>query len=225
MNKAKLVVVVPVYNESDIIEETIEGLKKIKYIDEIVVVNDGSTDDTLKIIDKLNVSVINLSKNYGKGYAMRKAIETLEYDYIGFIDGDLGNTSMQTEFLILPVINNEADLSIAEFPKASIKGGFGILKSFAIKGVYYFTKQEVKACLSGQRVYRKGLIDQIDYIPNGYGIEVAMTIQAINKGFSIIEIPLTMKHRYSGRNFKGFLHRGKQFFNILKTFVIMYFRR
>lgn len=227
--KGKLVCVVPVYNEADLIVSTVENLKKVKYIDEIVVVNDGSKDNTLDVANSLNVSVIDLGINCGKGYAMKKAIDTLEYDYIAFVDGDLGETSIQVESLILPIINGEADVSIAKFPRRSdvthTKGGIGAVKALAKKGVYFFTKKEIDTSLSGQRVYKKEVIDKIDYIPARYGIEVAMTIQTINNGFSIIEVPVTMKHRYSQRNLKGFIHRGKQFKDILKTFIIMYFRR
>lgn len=225
----KVVCVVPVYNEGDIIVDTIEGLKKIKYIDEILVVNDGSNDNTLDIIKTLNVSIIDLKKNHGKGYAMKKAIDTLDFHYIAFVDGDLGHTSIEVASLILPIISGEADVSIARFPEINrmtyTKGGFGILKKFSKKGVYYFTKKGMDTSLSGQRVYKKEVIDKIDYIPNRYGIEVAMTIQTINNGFSIIEIPVTMNHRYSQRNLKGNIHRGKQFFDILNTFIVLYFRR
>lgn len=225
----KLVCVVPVYNEADLIVNTIASLKKVKNIDEIVVVNDGSTDDTLDRVNELNIRVINLKKNYGKGYAMKTAINTLEYDYIAFVDGDLGDTSIEVESLILPVINGEADVSIAKFSKedtiVNTKGGFGIVKKFAKKGIYLFTKKDLDNSLSGQRVYKKEVIDKINYIPNSYGIEVAMTIQTLNNGFSILEVPVTMTHRYSQRNLKGFLHRGRQFLDILKTFIVMYFRR
>ncbi|MST99910.1 glycosyltransferase family 2 protein [Tissierella pigra] len=226
--KGRLVCVVPVYNESDLIVNTIESLKKIDLIDEIVVVNDGSQDNTLEVINSLDVSVINLEKNCGKGYAMRKAIETLKYDYIAFIDGDLGESSIQTEKLILPVINGEVDVSIAKFSDRSTmtntKGGFGIVKRFAKSGIYFFTKKEIDTSLSGQRVYKKQVIEKMNYIPDRYGIEVAMTIQTINNGFSIMEVPVTMNHRYSQRNLQGFIHRGKQFIDILKTFIVMYFR-
>lgn len=229
LKKGKLVCVVPVYNEADLIVDTIENLKKIELIDEIVVVNDGSKDNTLEVANSLNVTVIDLGQNYGKGYAMKKAIDTLEYDYIAFVDGDLSDTSIQVESLISPVINGEADVSIAKFPRRKdvthTKGGFGGVKALAKKGVYFFTKKEIDTSLSGQRVYKKEVIDKIDYIPDRYGIEVAMTIQTINNGFNIIEVPVTMKHRYSQRNLEGFLHRGKQFRDILKTLIIMYFRR
>ena len=68
-------------------------------------------------------------------------------------------------------------------------------------------------------------MDFMEYIPNKYGIEVAMTIQALNAGFTFKEVPVNMTHRYSERNLKGFKHRGKQFFNILKTLIVMFFKR
>lgn len=225
----RVVCVVPVYNEADLIVNTINNLKKIKYIDEIVVVNDGSTDNIVDLVSELNIRLIDLKKNFGKGYAIKTAINELEFDYIAFVDGDLGNTSIEVENLILPIIKGRADVSIAKFSNietiSNTKGGFGIVKKFARKGVYIFTKKELDSSLSGQRVYKKEVIDKINYIPNNFGIEVAMTIQTLNNGFSILEVPVTMKHRYSQRNLKGFLHRGKQFLDILKTFVVMYFRR
>ena len=229
MKNGRLLAVVPVYNEGDKIGETISGLKKIDLIDEIVIVNDGSKDNTKEVIENLNVNTINLDKNYGKGYAMNRAIKNYEYDYIAFIDGDLGLTSFEIEKLIYPVVSNKVDFTIAKFPEANSftnrKGGFGFVKRLAKRGVYFYTKKEIDTSLSGQRVYRKEVMDIMDYIPNRYGIEVAMTIQALNGGFTFEEVPVKMSHRYTERNLKGFIHRGKQFLNILKTLIIMFFRR
>ena len=68
-------------------------------------------------------------------------------------------------------------------------------------------------------------MDYMKYVPDRYGIEVAMTIQALNGDFSFKEIPVNMTHRYTERSIQGFKHRGKQFFNILKTLIIMFFKR
>lgn len=229
MKKSKLLAVIPAYNEGDIIASTIEGLKKIKSIDEILVIDDGSTDNTLEVIRNLNVSIIALPNNMGKGFAMKKAIEEKTYDYIAFVDGDLGATSIEIEKLILPVILGQVDFTIAKFPDSkkvtNTKGGFGFVKGLAKKGVYYFTKKEINTSLSGQRVYKKEVMDTIKYIPTNYGIEIAMTIQALNNGFAFKEIPVEMTHKYSDRSLRGFMHRGKQFLHILKTLIIMFFRR
>lgn len=228
MKNGKVLAVVPVYNEADKIVDTIEGLKKIDLIDEILIVNDGSIDNTVEVVNKLDVSFINLAKNQGKGFAMKKAIKEKEYDYIAFVDGDLESTSVEVEKLICPVVLGEVDFTIAKFPirlsNTHTKGGFGLVKRLAKKGVYFYTKKEIDTSLSGQRVYKKEVMDVIDYIPNRYGIEVAMTIQALKNDFTFKEVPVNMTHRYTDRNFKGFRHRGKQFFDILKTLVIMFFR-
>jgi len=124
MKDGKLLAVVPVHNEEDSITDTVNGLKEIDLIDEILIVNDGSTDNTQKIIETLDVSYITFEKNMGKGYAMKKAIKDMEYDYIAFVDGDLGKTSKEMEKLIIPVVSKEVDFTIAKFPKAPTKGGF-----------------------------------------------------------------------------------------------------
>lgn len=225
MKDGKLLAVIPVYNEEDRIVATVNGLKEIDLVDEILIVNDGSTDNTQMIIEKLNVRHIVFQKNMGKGYAMRRAIEEMEYDYIAFVDGDLGETSKEMKKLIIPVISEGVDFTIAKFPKAREKGGFGFVKALAKKGVYFYTKREIDTTLSGQRVYKREVMEAMDYIPNRYGIEVAMTIQALNSNFTFKEIPVNMTHRYTDRSIKGFVHRGKQFFDILKTLIIMGFRR
>lgn len=229
MKDGKLLAVVPVYNEGDIIKDTISGLKKINIIDEIVLINDGSTDNTKHVIEGLNVKSVNLQENHGKGYAMNLAIRSFDYDYIAFIDGDLGHSSMEMEKLIEPVISGKVDFTIGKFPKAknvtNKKGGFGLVKTLARKGVYFYTGKEIDTSISGQRVYKKKVVESIKYVPDRYGIEVAMTIQALNGGFTFGEIPVNMTHRYTERNLKGFIHRGKQFINILKTLIIMFFKR
>lgn len=220
----KILAAIPVYNEEDKIGDTIRGLKLIDDLSQIVVINDGSTDKTLDIVKELDVDLINFERNKGKGKALKEVFSNYDYDYICLVDGDLGMSSVEIRKLIRPVVEGECDFTIAEFPRKKKTGGFGLVRSLAKSGIKFYTGKEVDNSLSGQRVYKKSTIDQIKYIPNNFGIEVAMTAQAINLGDSFKNIPVNMSHSYTGKDLKGFVHRGKQFWHILKTFIVMFFK-
>ncbi len=221
----RIVVVIPAYNEEDTIVATLNSLLKIDLIDEIVVVDDGSTDNTLEKIRNMDIDIktIAFNKNYGKGYAIRTAIKMIDFDYLVLLDADLGESSSDVKKLIYPVLEDQADLTIAKFHSPTKKGGIGLVKLLSKYGVFLMTKKKINTVLSGQRVYRKEVIEDITYIPNNFGIEVAMTVGALKKDYIIKEINVSMTHRETGRNISGFIHRGKQFIDIFKTlFTIIY---
>lgn len=223
-SNGKVIAVIPAYNEEKFIEKTINSMKAIPLIDEIIVVDDGSKDKTAEKARDTGVKVISLTKNCGKGFAIRKAIENIEYEYVVLVDGDLGKSSEEVNKLIKPVLNGEADVTIAKFKKAKRKGGFGLVKNLAKYGVYIYTRKKIDTTLSGQRVYKKEVMDNTQYIPDRFGIEVAMTINSFKKGFKVKEVEVDMTHRETGRNLEGFIHRGKQFFDILKTLIILLYK-
>lgn len=227
--KYKILVAIPAYNEGDIIGKTIEGLESLNIIDKIVIINDGSTDNTAEIVKSFsNVELINFETNKGKGAGLKEVFNKYDYDIICLLDADIGITSIEAEKLINPVLDNKVDFTVARFPvreKAGKRKGMGLVKNLAKKGIKFYTKVEMDNSLSGQRAYKKEIIDSMKYIPNNYGIEVAMTIQAIKNGYNFENIEVNMSHRYSDHSFKGYIHRGKQFLNILKTLIVMFFKR
>ena len=218
--KGKVVAVIPAYNEEANIIKTIENIKTIDLIDEIVVVDDGSSDNTSEVVRELkDIKLISLKQNSGKGYAIRKAIEVIDYDYIALLDGDLGSSSNEINKLIKPVIEDECDVSIARFGRAKKKGGFGLVKNLAKYGVYFYTGEKIDTTLSGQRVYKKEVVEKINYIPNRFGVEVAMTVGTFRNNFVVKEVDVTMSHSETGRDVSGFVHRGRQFLDILNTLI------
>ncbi|MBC2576486.1 glycosyltransferase family 2 protein [Peptostreptococcus canis] len=212
-------VIIPAYNEADRIENTLNGIVDIDIIDEIVVIDDGSSDSTVEILsryksDKLKFWVQN--SNQGKGKALEKGLELCNSisDIVVFLDADLGNTSSEVVKIIMPVINNECDVAIARFRPAKKKGGMGFVKRLARDSVYEMTGVELNSTISGQRAFKKEVIDRFSKIPDGYGVEVGMTIDILKWGYTVREYIVDMTHNETGRDLKGFIHRGKQYLHI-----------
>lgn len=215
-------IIIPAYNEADKIKDTLENIKCIDEINEIIVVDDGSSDDTSKIassVESEKVKLFTLERNKGKGYALNYGLKIAmeKADIIGFLDGDLGSSSKEVKKLINPILNNEADVIIAKFPPAKKKGGLGFVKGLAKESVLEMTGKELDATLSGQRLFKKEVLQKFDEIPFGYGVEVGMTIDILKYGYTIKEVLVNMTHSETGRDLKGFIHRGKQYYHIKKV--------
>lgn len=215
-------IIIPAYNEENKIKDTLESIKNIETINEVIVVDDGSSDKTTEKASEVKsdkIKVFKLDKNRGKGYALNYGLQVAmeKADIIGFLDGDLGSSSNEVEKLITPILNNEADVIIAKFPPAKKKGGLGFVKGLAKQSVLDMTGEELDATLSGQRLFKREVLEQFDEIPFGYGVEVGMTIDILKKGYKIKEVLVNMTHSETGRDLKGFIHRGKQYYHIKKV--------
>ena len=215
-------IIIPAYNEEIRIKDTLESIKGINEINEIIVVDDGSTDKTTKIASEVNsekIIVLKLDKNRGKGYALNYGLKIAmkNADIIGFLDADLGSSAKEVKKLIVPMISGDADVVIAKFPPAKKKGGLGFVKGLAKNSVLEMTGVELDATLSGQRLFKKEVLEKFDEIPFGYGVEVGMTIDILKHGFKIREVLVNMTHNETGRDLKGFIHRGKQYYHIKKV--------
>ena len=209
-------IIIPAYNEEDKIKDTLENIKDINEINEILVIDDGSSDKTTEIansVESEKIKVFTLDKNRGKGYALNYGLKIAMKNatIIGFLDGDLGSTSSEVKKLITPILNNEADVIIAKFPPATKKGGLGFVKRLAKESVLEMTGKELDATLSGQRIFKKEVLEKFKEMPYGYGVEVGMTIDILKHGYTVKEVLVNMTHSETGRNLIGFIHRGKQF--------------
>ena len=215
-------IIMPAYNEANKIKNTLENIYSIEEIDEIIVVDDGSSDNTSEIVSTIEskkIKLFKLEQNKGKGYALNYGLNIAmeNADIIGFLDADLGSSSKEVKKLIDSILNNEADVIIAKFPPAKKKGGLGFVKGLAKKSVLEMTGKELDAILSGQRLFKKEVLNKFDKIPFGYGVEVGMTIDILKYGYTIKEVLVNMTHSETGRDLKGFIHRGKQYYHIKKV--------
>lgn len=211
----KVVALIPAHNEEKFISATIESLKSTNSFSEICVVNDGSDDETGLRAQKSGATVIELAR-MGKGQALNGALEKKsDFDILLIVDGDLGESAKYLTNLIEPIEARKADMTIASFPRATRKGGLGLVKGLARILIAKRAGRSFKSPLSGQRAIRRELLEKILPFQKGYAVEVAATIKALNLGAEVMEIPLPLKHRETGRDLGSFAHRGRQFIDLL----------
>lgn len=212
-------IIIPAYNEQKRIAKTISSLKAADPMANILVIDDGSTDDTARIVKSLGIRMIRLDKNSGKGNALNAAITANSSRLWLFLDADLADTAGNGLVLLEPIKNGQADMVVGDLPAPARKGGFGLVKKLARWGIKTCAGIEVNEPLSGQRAARDEVIRKVGSFENGYGVEVGMTIDAVRSGFKFIEIPVELSHAETGRDAAGFLHRGRQFGDVLRVLL------
>lgn len=217
MKQPKVSVVVPAYNEEKRIKDTVVSILAIPMVHELIVVNDGSEDNTATLAAQGGAKVVELKRNSGKGAALNRGIEEVEGDIIVLLDADLGSSASEGEKLIHPLLEGKADMTIAKFPPSGKKSGFGLVKGLARLGIKTMTGLWVECPLSGQRAMTRQVLDHIKSFQSGYGVEVGLTIGVAKGGFRIMEIDTQMEHKVTGRDIQGFLHRGKQFNHVARV--------
>lgn len=224
---APVIVLLPAYMEASRIAATVMAARVLPGVDRVLVIDDGSTDDTAGQAECAGAEVIRLAENAGKGAALRAGLAACPGqpdDIILLLDADLGDTAGEAAQLLVPIVTDTADLAIARFPKATGKAGFGLVKGLARWGTWILTRQHLDAPISGQRACRRWVLDAAP-IADGYGVEVAMNVAAGDAGARIVEVPVQMAHNASGRTLRGFLHRGQQYGHIITALTAAAFGR
>lgn len=218
-------VVIPAYNEAAFLPATLAALGHLRKYDDIVVVDDGSTDETAYVARRGGARVVRLSGNRGKGAALQAGIVAARGDIIVLLDADLGQSAAEAAKLIGPVLRDEADLVIGAFPSPDGSSGFGLVQQMARVAVRKLVGLRVHSPLSGQRAVKRKVLEKVGPLAGGFGVEVGLTIDAARAGFRVMEVPVAMQHRRTGRDVAGFLHRGRQFIHVTGALSYRWWRR
>lgn len=217
--------VVPSLNEADTIGATVDALMASGAIDEVIVVDDGSSDQTADIATAHGAIVLRLAANSGKAAALRAGVERCTGRILAFIDADLGATASEVTALVGPVLRDEADMAIAHFrPVKPGSGGFGLVVRLARWAIKRAGGADMRSPLSGQRVLHRGIWERYGDSLQGFGVEVGLTMQALADGYRVVEIPTNMTHRQTGRDIRGILHRAKQLLHVARTIATVWIR-
>jgi hypothetical protein len=215
----RIVAMVPARDEADRVAATVSALEPL--VDEVVVVDDASADATASAALVAGATVLRASRRRGKGLAVEEALDRLDAaDLWLFADADLGASAGLLAPLIDAVRDGRADLAIARFPKLE-GGGFGVVKRAAAGAIRRLTGFEATEPLSGQRALTAAALAAVRPLAGGFGMETAMTIDAMRAGLEVREIPIDgLTHRPTGRGPRGFAHRARQGLDILGAVAV-----
>jgi hypothetical protein len=205
-----VVAVVAAYGRADTVGGTVRALAALPGVDRVVVVDDGSRDRTAREAAAAGARVVSLPANVGKGGAVAAGVaaEPGAAVYL-LVDADTGPTAAAAGPLLDPVLSGEADMAVGVLPAAGGRGGLGTVRRLAAAGIRRATGREVAAPLSGQRAVRGDLLRALDLAPR-FGLETAMTLDALSAGARVVEVPVEVEHRHTGRSPAGFAHRARQ---------------
>jgi glycosyltransferase involved in cell wall biosynthesis len=219
------IVIVAARNESDRIGATLDALEAAFPSARIIVADDASTDGTSDVALSRGAEVASRRRPHGKGGSMTAAAAAVAPIADGpgspivlLCDGDLGESAGTLRGLVAAVQNAECDLAIAAFARR-VGGGFGIALRFARWAIERRCGYRANAAISGQRAMRADVLRAVLPFAPGYGMEVAMTIDAVRAGFTVREIQLDLDHRATGRTLGGFAHRARQLRDFARVYI------
>ncbi len=199
----KLSIIIPVYNEANTIREILTRVKRVPYEKEIIVVDDGSNDQTSKILKEENegIKILTHPKNIGKGAAIRTAIPHITGDIVIIQDADLEYNPSEYGNLIKPIIEGMADV---------VYGSRFLGGPHRVLFFWHFLGNKILTTLSnmltdlnlsdmetGYKVFRSEILRKIKIKSNRFGFEPEITAKVAKMKCRIYEVPIS----YWGRDY------------------------
>ena len=214
----RVAAVVAARNEAGRVGETVGAIRAIPGVDEVVVADGSSEDGTAREALAAGARVLVGSSRHGKGGALEAALGRIEpADVYLLLDADLGPTAREGHALVETVGSGSADLAIGVLPRQAGHGGFRLVKRAAAEVIRRLSGFRAAEPLSGQRAVSAACLATVRPLAPGFGVEVAMTIDAVRAGFRVVEVPVAMRHAPTGRDVAGFVHRGRQGVDLLRA--------
>jgi len=201
-NRPLIVAVIPVYNEEKTIAKVI--LSAQRCVNQVIVCDDGSTDMTAEIAERMGADVVHHRKNLGYGAAIQslfKRARELDADIMITFDGDGQHNPNEIPALIRPVLKDDSDIAIGSrfldtkqtksiplYRRLGIKVIIGIKVITKLTGVA--TNSKMSDAQHGFRAYGRKALECLEVSENGMGVSVEILMKAKEKGLRVVEVPI-----------------------------------
>jgi glycosyltransferase involved in cell wall biosynthesis len=201
----KITILIPAYNEAHSIKEVIRRVKALDlgYDYEILVIDDGSTDQTSEIVKKIDdVRLIAHEVNKGKGAALKTGFEAANGDIIVIQDADMEYLPKEIPKLIAPLIEGTADVVYGSRFKGTLYGmtfahSLGNLGLTLTTSLLFGTK--VTDMMTGYKVFQKSVLKNINIKADRFEVEPDITGRILQTGYRLIELPIEYHKRKKGK--------------------------
>jgi glycosyltransferase involved in cell wall biosynthesis len=235
MPPGDLAIIIPARNEADCIAATVAAATTLAGADIVVVVDDGSTDETAALAAGAGAHVVKHARNRGKAAAMEtgaEAVRLIESGAAGpvvtgsgprhllFLDADLAGSAAEAGPLVEPVRLGTADMTIAVFTTRVRKGGFGVVTATSGAGIERATGWRPAQPLNGQRCLTRAAFTAALPLAPGWGAETGMTIDLLRKGMHVSEVAVPLSHRATGNDWRAQVHRLHQLADVIRALAV-----
>ena len=228
----KIAILIPCYNEELTIANVISDCKKYLPQADVYVCDNNSTDDTAKIA-KESGAIVMYETRQGKGNAVRKMFREVDADCYVMIDGDGTYPLKYSQKLCDMVLNENIDMVVGDrLSTTYFKKNKRLFHNFGNRFVRFIInkifRSNIKDIMSGYRVMNRFFVKSLPVLSEGFEFETEMTVYALDKKFTIKEIPIDYNERPEGSSSKlntfsdGFLVL-KTIFSLFKDYKPFYF--
>jgi len=203
MANDRLTVIIPVYNEEKTVGEIIRLVRAEPHSKEIIVVNDGSTDNTENILRSLagsGLEIISYSRNRGKGYALRQAFQKATGDIVIIQDADLEYYPDEYSLLIEKIVQGKADVVYG----TRFVGSHRVFYFYHFLGNFILNmianvilNTTLSDLMTGAKAFRLPVVKSLKLYANRFGIEAEITAEIFRRKYIVYEVPVS----YSGRTY------------------------
>ncbi|NQV38726.1 MAG: glycosyltransferase family 2 protein [Candidatus Marinimicrobia bacterium] len=198
MTAPLLTVIIPVYNEESTILEVIQSVNQVDIKKEIIVVNDGSTDNTPHILSSLKYLILlHHQTNLGKGAAIQTAIPHITGEYVIFQDGDLETTPKDYLKLLGTIQHNDCDVVFgSRWLGKSLEHTY---HTFGNKVITWWANtlntQKITDLASCYKLIPSTILRELNIRSKGFGLEAEITAKIDRLVYTIKEVPIQYNRR------------------------------
>ena len=225
---ANVVAIIPAYNEEKALADVIG--KTLEHVDEVIVVDDGSSDKTSEVAIEAGARVIRHSVNLGKGEALKSGFKAIGDDSIIItIDGDGQHNPSEIPDLVRPIIEDGADLvngsRYMNGPEENTPAYRRVGQKVLDIATNISAGTKVTDSQSGFRAFSPKSKNVFRFKDTGFGIESEMLVDAAEAGLKIVEVPITVRYDLDGSTKDPITHGVGVLFNIAKDKVLRTFKK